>query len=436
MKGMLKYFLFLFFFIGDIAFIFSDKGLEDENKYDSFPLPLSYNITNEHSNNNTFHNADSIFTKFIIDNNIKGASIAIAKEGKLVMAKGYGYANFENEEIVEPRHIFRIASVSKLLTAIGIMKLYEEGEIDIHDKVFGEDGYLKDSSYLSKINDSRVYDITIHQLLNHSGGWSRKRPDPMFSYFTIARRLKRTLPIKMDDVMEYTLAKNLDFNPGSRSSYSNFGYALLGEIIEEISKQSYEDFIKENVLFPLEIYDMHLARSFYHQKHVNEVSYYETDKQRKVPAFNDSRNYVQKAYGGNDMELIAPTGGWLASPSELMKLLLAVDGFNSKPDILSKESVEMMVDTKDIGVPYGWKGSSNGFWWRTGTLTGTSALMARQSNELCWIVIFNTSTKNATRFPRYVHLTINKMLRSINEWPEYDLFQYDHSKNNSLFAIN
>jgi len=436
MKGILKYFLFLFFFIGDIAFIFSDKGLEDENKYDSFPLPVSYNITNEHSNIFSFHNADSIFINFLIKNKIKGASIAIAKEGRLVMAKGYGYANYENEEIVEPRHIFRIASVSKLLTAIGIMKLYEEDKLDIHGKVFGKEGYLKDSVYLSKIKDKRLYNITIHNLLNHSGGWSRKRPDPMFSYFVIARRLRKELPVNMNDVMEYTLAKNLDFKPGTKSSYSNFGYALLGKIIEDITNQPYEDYIKENILYPLGIYDMHLARSFYHQKHVNEVSYYETGNQRKVPAFNDRKNYVPKAYGGNNMELIAPTGGWLASPSELMKLLLSIDGFNSKPDILSEETINMMVDTKDIGVPYGWKGSSNGFWWRTGTLTGTSALIARQNNELCWIVLLNTSAKNATRFPRYVHLTMNKMLRSINEWPEYDLFEYDHSKNNSLFAIN
>ncbi len=436
MKGILKYFLFLFFFIGDIAFIFSDKGLEDEEKYESFPLPISYKITNEQSSINTFREADSIFTMFLIKNNIKGASIAIAKEGKLVMAKGYGYANYENEELVEPRHIFRIASVSKLLTAIGIMKLYEEGKLDIHSKVFGKNGILKDSSYLKEIKDDRIYNITISNLLNHSGGWSSKRPDPMFSYFTVARKLKRPLPVTLEDVIEYTLAKNLDFKPGSKSSYSNFGYAILGRIIEIISNQSYEEYIKTNILFPLEIYDMHLARSFYYQKHVNEVSYYETDNPRKVPTFNDTKTLVPKAYGGNDMELIAPTGGWLASPSELMKLILAIDGFESKPDILKEETIDMMVDTKDVGVPYGWKGVSKGFWWRTGTLTGTSALIARQSNGLCWIVIFNTSPKRATKFPRYVHLTMNKMLNSIHNWPEYDLFKYDYSKNNSLFAVN
>lgn len=434
-KGILKYILFLLFFIGDIALIFSDKGIENTEKYNTFPIPISYQINNDLSGNDAFHSADSIFASFLIKYKINGASVAIAKDGKLVMAKGYGYANIENNHPVEPRHVFRIASVSKLITAVAIMKLQEEGKLSVNDKVFGKDGILNDSAYLN-IADKRVYDINVHHLLNHSGGWSKKKPDPMFSYFSVARELDKPLPVSVDDIIQYALTKKVDYQPGSKSSYSNLGYAILGKVIEKLSGMDYEKYVKDSILFPLEIYDMHIAKSFSHQRRNNEVTYYESGKMRIVPSFDGSGKYVPKAYGGNNMEILAATGGWVSSPSELMKLLLAIDGFESRPDILSDESINLMVNCDDLGVPYGWKGIHKGFWWRTGTLTGTSALAARQSNEISWIVLFNTSPKRATRFPRYVHQNMNKMLSSIKKWPEYDLFQYDIKRNNSLFAVN
>lgn len=436
MKGIIKVVLFLLFFIGDIAFIFSFRGTNDDEKYNSCPNAVSHVITNEMSVNDEFIEADSIFNSFLQNFKIKGASIAVAKDGRLVMAKGYGYANVENNEKVEPRHIFRIASVSKLLTAIGIMKLQEEGKLSVDDKVFGPNGFINDTIYSTLIKDERIYDITIHNLLNHSGGWSKHRVDPMFNYHNISRSVKKPLPLTMDNIIEYVVSKKLDFTPGTKSSYSNFGYALLGKIIENVSGQTYAEYIKTNILYPLEIYDMHIARPYEYQRSINEVTYYDAVNYGQVMAYDGSGEYVPLYYGGNDMDLIAPTGGWLASPSELLKLVLAVDGFKSRPDILSEESIQAMVNIDNTKVPYGWKGVKKGFWYRTGTLRGTSALVVRQSNELCWVALFNTSPRNARRFPSYVNYNMNKMLTSIHHWPEYDLFDYQYSKNYSFFAEN
>lgn len=136
------------------------------------------------------------------------------------------------------------------------------------------------------------------------------------------------------------------------------------------------------------------------------------------------------------METLAAAGGWVASAPDLVKFLLAIDGFSSKNDILKKETIELMANHDNQLYPYGWRGSYKGFWWRTGTLSGTSALAVRQSNEVIWVALFNTSTRFATRFPRYVNRTMNKMLDHIAYWPSYDLFDHSTDLKNQLLTNN
>src|SRR5699024_9457992 len=122
---------------------------------------------------------DSAMNQLLRDWRIAGASVAIVKEGQLIYAKGFGYADKDEEEKVTPNHLFRIASVSKLITAVAVMRLHEEGKVDLDAKVFGEDGILNDSLYLD-IRDKKMRDITVQHLLQHEGGWSSRVPDLMF----------------------------------------------------------------------------------------------------------------------------------------------------------------------------------------------------------------------------------------------------------------
>ncbi len=87
---------------------------------------------------------DSVMESFIRRWQVSGASVALVKHGKLVYAKGYGLADKENNEPVQPTHLFRIASISKLVTAVGIMKLVESNQLSLNDTVFGENGILND----------------------------------------------------------------------------------------------------------------------------------------------------------------------------------------------------------------------------------------------------------------------------------------------------
>ena len=254
--------LVLFFLFGEIALTFSDKGypslLNDEE------VPFSLLLDNQYSDFDGTQSIDKQVESFIKRWKIQGASMAVTKDERLVYAKGFGIANSETGEEVKPGHLFRIASVSKLITAVAVMKLYEEGKLDLDDKVFGPEGILNDSLFLS-YQDKRIGDISIRHLLNHTAGWSRSA-DPMFSPLYIARKLKVPAPATFEQILQFTLDRDLNYNPGIRYSYSNLGYGILGAVIEQKSGMPYQDYVVMNLLKPLDIHDMHIGKSYYHEK--------------------------------------------------------------------------------------------------------------------------------------------------------------------------
>jgi hypothetical protein len=135
---------------------------------------------------------------------------------------------------------------------------------------------------------------------------------------------------------------------------------------------------------------------------------------------------VPRPYDGSNIEGLGAAGGWIASPAQLLKIVMAVDGMDSKEDILSPETVEMMTsNVEQGGSPYGWRGvDDNGNWWRTGTLAGTSALVMRQPDGVNFAVVFNSSTYSGSRFTTEINKAMKKALSSIEEWPNHDLLQY------------
>ncbi|MBN2213957.1 MAG: beta-lactamase family protein [Bacteroidales bacterium] len=424
-KNIIGLLLFFFLFFGEIAMTFSFKQESNRNIPTSEVTPLSFKLTNEMSSSKLTFPIDSVFNDFLSREQIKGASVAISKNGKLIFAKGFGFANEEDSIKAGPKYLFRIASVSKLITAVTIMKLYEEGRIDLDDKVFGPNGILNDSIFLHYA-DNRVEDITVRDLLRHTGGWNGKKSDPLFNSLYIANKMNIKPPATLDDIICYQLGEKLYYAPGSKYSYSNFGYTLLGKIIEKTTGMSYEDYVQFAVLHPLGIYDMHIGHSFFEERFPNEVKYYELGKPDKCYVYDGSGKLVPVTYGGNNIELLGAAGGWVASAPELLKLIISIDGFESKADILSDESIEMMTPSKkNKGNTIGWRGTDGyGTWWRTGTLAGTSALIMRHNNEIDWVVLLNTSTKNRSRIHNEISRTMFKALRSVKEWPDFDLFNY------------
>jgi len=387
-------------------------------------VPGNIRITNDLSKGRNTDYIERLYSSFMRKWEIKGASVAVSKDGRLVFAHGFGYADMENYIEAEPYHRFRVASVSKLITAIAVLKLVEEGKISVDDRVFGPDAILNDSVFANP-RDNRVYNITVAHLLGHQGGWSLRYGDHMFITQSIARQMDKGLPLTTTDYVRFALDRRLHYYPGTGRSYSNLGYAILGLVVEKASGMTYEDYCREKIFEPLGIYDMMLGSNLEEGRLINEVKYYE--QQDAIPKLSvyGTGEIVPASYGGNDIESLGAAGAWVATAPDLLKILLAVDGFNNFPDILPSEMIEQMTDITNGYAPLGWRSSfPNGVWWRTGFFPGTTAMMKRLPNGMAWVVLLNSSAWNGPELTNEINSLMNRILSQTREWRQDDMFRY------------
>ena len=366
-------------------------------------IRLNSVLTNADSELKELTGLDRRITNYMNKWQFKGVSLAITRNDSLLYAKGYGWADKEKEVKMQPGHIMRMASVSKLITAVGIMVLQDHGKLSIKDTVFGPSGILKDTLFREIIKDRNYHKITVEHLLRHQGGFYR---DPVFSSRDVKHQmgLDRT-PVK-EDFYRLVLGRRLKFMPGSWQSYSNFGYMLLSEIIETVSGKPYEKFIKEEVLMPAGCYDMHIAGNYYEDKRENEVRYYTHEGDGKyIEEYTDSGNMVERCYGGNNIPLLTGAGAWCGSTIEIARLVASIDGHPGIPDIISDESFRQMTEYFDTDTfSLGWNDTNpDKGWSRSGTLSGTCALVKHFPDGECWVLITNTSTWKGPRQARYTN---------------------------------
>lgn len=354
---------------------------------------------------------------------LKGASLAITRNDSLLYAKGYGWADEEMGVKMEPSHIMRMASVSKLITAAGIMVLQDRDSLSIKDTVFGPSGILSDSLFTSVIKDKNHHKITVEHLLRHQGGFYR---DPLFSSRDVKHQMQLDVPPVKEDFYRLVLARRLSFMPGTWQRYSNFGYLLLSEIIEKVSGMPYEEFIRTQVLAPAGCYDMHIGGNYYADKRENEVRYYTHNGDGKyIEDYSDNGEMVERCYGGNNIPLLSGAGAWCASPAEIARLVASIDGRPEVPDIISQEAFEQMIEYFDKDTfSLGWNDTApEKGWSRTGTLSGTCALVRQFPDGECWVMITNTSTYRGPGQARYTE-ALFKQCRELysSKLPERNLF--------------
>lgn len=361
------------------------------------PIPasrvrLNLTVTNEQSNIPELEGLDKKVRYYMSKWQFKGASLAITRNDSLVYAKGYGWADEENEIEMQPGNILRMASVSKLLTAVGIMVLQDEGQLNIKDTVFGPSGILNDTLYTDLIRDKNYYKITVEHLLRHQGGFSR---DPLFSSRDVKAQLNLDHAPEKEDFYKVVLRRRLRFAPGSWQDYSNFGYLILSDIIEKVSGMKYEKFMHDKVLVPAGCFDMHIAGIYYEDKKPNEVRYYTHEGDGKfIEEYNGSGKIIERCYGGNNIPLLSGAGAWCGSPIEIARLVASIDGNPGVPDIISAEAFCQMTEYLDTETfSLGWNDTNPAKGWsRSGTLSGTCALVKHFPDGECWILITNTST--------------------------------------------
>ncbi|MBE6333545.1 MAG: beta-lactamase family protein [Bacteroidales bacterium] len=402
--------------------IFQDEYIEE-------PIPFAVhkylsNLDSEIENTEKF---DKTIRQFMRRYNIIGASLAIMRNDSLIYAKGYGYADTASKTETDVFHIFRVASISKLLTSTAIMMLQEEGKLFLSDSVFGKNGWLNDSVF-GNYKDKRFERITIENLLRHQAGFTGLYGDPMFAPLQVAEAMNVAPPAGRDTVIQFALTKRLRFTPGHSTKYSNIGYAVLSKIIERASGMSYEEYIQKSILHPAKCYDMHLGRSI--ERFPNEVTYYEPGMD-SVEMFDGSGRMVLRSNGGNYIEALSGAGAWVASPIELMRFLSVIDDSPVVPDILPSEVIQLMSSRgENSELPMGWMDSNNnGTWSRSGTFAGTNAMMRREANGYSWVIVTNTSRWEGPRFTRSLISLMSRAMRQVKEWPVRDMFTIEEEFN-------
>jgi CubicO group peptidase (beta-lactamase class C family) len=382
---------------------------------------------------------DRLMTRFVAERRVPGAALAVSRNGRLVYARGFGYADLETRQPVQPTSLFRIASVSKPLTSVAILQLVEQGRLKLSDKMVD----VLELSPAGPEPDERLREITILELLQHRGGWDRDKSfDPMFRPLRIARKMGVPPPAGHRAIISYMMGFPLDFDPGTRSAYSNFGYCVLGQVVEKVSGEPYESYARKHVLAPLGIHDMRIGHTLPDERAPGEVHYYANRQGLANGVIGPTiGNKVPWPYGGWYLEAMEAHGGWIASAVDLVRFAVAFD-HPQHSKLLNAQSIHTMFarppgaagfeggEPKKRYYACGWNvlvvGPGKVNTWHTGLLDGTSTILVRRFDGLSWAVLFNSDAdpeaQGGDSLAGRIDGQVHEAADAVTEWSDIDLF--------------
>ena len=359
---------------------------------------------------------DDLLSTFLAEHQVPGAAIAVMHGDRLVYARGFGWADRDAQTPVAPDSLFRIASLSKPITAVTVLTLVEQGRVGLDDRLLDVvpiEPFVAAGQQL----DPRVRQITIRQLLQHTAGWDREQSfDPIGRPRQIAMQMQQPLPPSPKDVMRFALGLPLEFDPGSRYAYANVDYLCLGRVIEHITGLPYAEAVQQRVLAPLNITRMQLGRALKEHRQPGEVCYYDS-RSRRVPCLFPPHvdEEVPMCYGGENVEGFEAHGGWIGSAIDLARFTAAFSA-NTPGSLLKPNSIQAMWERPAGAAGHEPDGTPKPFYygcgwsvrpvnaerlnaWHTGRISGTSALMVRRWDGLSWAILFNTDATPAADHP-------------------------------------
>ena len=308
---------------------------------------------------------------------VPAMSVALSRRGHFVYDQAGGMADRQHVAQAQQDSLFRIADLSKPITAVTIFSLIEAGKLNLTDHVFGSAGILG-TKYGKAPYKMYVTDITVDHLLTHTaGGWAADDNDPMFH--NNGWDLSKLISSTIDD-------GTLVSQPGTQWAYSNFGYCVLGRVIEQVTGQPYEAYVQENILAPCGITTMQIAKNSERQRASNEVIYI--------------GQYSEDPYKIN-INRMDSTAGWIASSTQLVQFLDHVGGAPGIPTLLKPETIRVMTTPApaypqgDARYARGWMVANNGAgsWWHSGSLPGSTGLMTRNPDVSCAAAVCNTRSQ-------------------------------------------
>lgn len=337
---------------------------------------------------------DALVLEYLVDNKLPGATLSVTRGSRLVWSKGYGYADLDEQTRMEPWQRSKIGSVSKVITTISVMRLAEEGKLDLDQPIYGDPGPFKDLNtqwppadmgqwvnpfavlrdpgmYWAAMRDGVVElnhanhvhaemnkirewasQITVRHLLSHTAGFLRSGDrEDVEAYYGREMRDYRGVHIAVlkgmikDD--DGNRLAPLKFEPGTAESYSNHGFGLLGHIVEEASDgpkyNGYWDYTKQHVLDKLGLYDV-------------------------VPNNTHLDDGLDAWPHGGQLDPNKPahfqaTGGWSASARDLARIMCGIDQTSNNLRLLEPDTVTEM---QSIPFPDAHPNRPHGWDWRTG----------------------------------------------------------------------
>jgi CubicO group peptidase (beta-lactamase class C family) len=331
---------------------------------------------------------------------VPASSIAISRNGQFVYDQAVGMGDRQHLTQVQQQSLFRIASLTMPITSVTIFSLIEQGKLNLNDKVFGPSGILG-IKYGKPPYKPYITDITVDHLLTHtSGGWSNDNTDPMM----------HNNGWDQTKLITETIANVPITNPpGTHWALSNFGYCVLGRVIEQVTGQPYASYVQANILAPCGISTMQIAVNKESQRAPNEVVYY--------------GQYSEDPYKINITRMDSDDG-WIASSTQLVQFLNHVAGAPGIPALLKPATIQTMTTPAPAYPPgparyaRGWMVSDNGAgnWWHNGSLPGSTTIMVRTSTGMCWAALTNTRTQPSTEIDTAIDQMMWSMVRIVPDW--------------------
>jgi N-acyl-D-amino-acid deacylase len=383
---------------------------------------------------------------------LPGATVGITRGARLVFAGSYGLADREAAQPMKPETLMRLASVSKVVTAVSVLRLADEGRLDLDANAFA----LLDLPALPAdvTSDRRIAQITVRQLLQHTAGWQFDRSllQRLIGWLTtssgggedpflrggnrqVAKAMKVAVPAGCPTVIDYMRRKSLGFDPGTHFEYANLNYCILGRVIEHVSGQSYVDYIQEHVLKPSGIMRARLGRTLLRERIEGEARYY-TPAALTPSALSDSGELVPWPYGGFAIESMDSFGGWVMSSVDVLRLATAMEGRRGKA-LLSKATLAQMRArpapplSQDAPYYYGLgvhvrplaDGGVN--WWHGGYLPGTISYVVGSPTGFSAAILVNGSPAtdaDAKSIAAELEQALFEGAAEIKPWPSEDQF--------------
>jgi N-acyl-D-amino-acid deacylase len=383
---------------------------------------------------------DRMMLALMAEHGVPGASLAVARDGKLLLARGYGWADVERREPVQPDSMFRIASLTKPLTAALVLRLAEQGEFGLDDRIVERLPRAllpKKGAFL----DPRLPRATIRHCLQHTAGWDRALVgDPVANPRGIAKDLRIESPPAPRDIVRWQLAQPLQFEPGARHAYSNVGYLVLARIVEEATGKSWSQALDEVVLAPLRMRRTRPAGATLAKRAKGEVRYHDGEGRKAPNLYKPGQGApVPMPYGGEHVEGFEAHGGLISSAIDLVRFASSFDDPRASP-ILGFESIRQLcappagevghdAEGKRLAAYYGLgmlvrpfddEGRAN--LWHSGLIAGTEAFLAHLGNKLNWCVLFNTNGKDKDGWlAGLVDGRLHEATSAVQDWQAEDL---------------